>query len=189
MTQPASHTITHLLVEWSNGNKSAAGELIPLVHGELLRLAHHYMSHERQGHTLQTTALVNEAYLRLVDQRSVRWQNRAHFYAIAAQLMRRILIDHARSHLSAKRGQGMLRVSLDQAADFSEDTADELIAIDEALDRLSTTDVRRARVVELRFFGGLSIDETAEVLQVSANTVMRDWGLAKAWLRREIGKT
>ena len=180
--------LSQLLIDWSGGNKAALDQLIPLVDAELRRLAHQYMKQERPGHTLQTTALVNEAYLRLVDQRHVHWQNRAHFFGIAAQLMRRILVDYARNRRYAKRGGDPLRVSLDEAAMVSQDRAAELIALDEALTSLAAIDARRSQVVELRFFGGLSIEETAEVLRVSRNTVIRDWTMAKAWLYREIGQ-
>ena len=180
--------VSQLLIDWSCGNKGALDQLIPLVDAELRRLAHQYMRQERPGHTLQTTALVNEAYLRLIDQRHVHWQNRAHFFGIAAQLMRRILVDYARNRRYAKRGGGALRVSLDEAAMESQERAVELIALDEALQNLAAIDPRRSQVVELRFFGGLSIEETAEVLKTSRNTVIRDWTMAKAWLYREIGK-
>jgi len=180
--------VSQLLIDWSCGNKAALDQLTPLVDAELRRLAHQYMRHERPGHTLQTTALVNEAYLRLIDQRHVHWQNRAHFFGIAAQLMRRILVDYARKRRYAKRGGGAVRVSLDEAAMVSQDRAAELIALDEALQNLAAIDARRSQVVELRFFGGLSIEETAEVLRISRNTVIRDWTTAKAWLYREISK-
>jgi len=185
---PSPNEVSQLLIDWSGGNKTALDQLIPLVDAELRRLAHQYMRQERPGHTLQTTALVNEAYLRLIDQRHVHWQNRAHFFGIAAQLMRRILIDHARSRRYAKRGGDAVRVSLDEAATVSQDRAAELIALDEALQNLAAIDARRSQVVELRFFGGLSIEETAEVLKISRNTAIRDWTMAKAWLYREIGK-
>lgn len=188
-TPPSSpNEVSQLLIDWSGGNKTALDQLIPLVDAELRRLAHQYMRQERPGHTLQTTALVNEAYLRLIDQRHVHWQNRAHFFGIAAQLMRRILIDHARSRRYAKRGGDAVRVSLDEAATVSQDRAAELIALDEALQNLAAIDTRRSQVVELRFFGGLSIEETAEVLKISRNTAIRDWTMAKAWLYREISK-
>jgi len=159
---------------------------MPLVYGELHRLAHKYMRQERPGHTIQTSGLVNEAYLRLVDQREVHWQNRAHFYGIAAQLMRRILVDHARSRQYAKRGGSSSHVPLDEGLIVSAERGAEVIALDDALKGLATFDERKSQIVELRFFGGLSIEETAEVLGVSPGTVMRDWTLAKAWLRREI---
>ena len=179
--------ITELLTAWSNGDKTALERLMPLVEAELHRIAGRYMQHENEGHLLQTTALVNEAFLRLVDQKKVQWQNRAHFYGIAAQLMRRILIDHARAEHRAKRGGGAHQVSLSQAEGVVTETPDELLALDEALKKLAAVDERKSRVVELRYFGGLSVEETAEFLQVSQNTVMRDWNLARAWLRREIG--
>jgi RNA polymerase sigma factor (TIGR02999 family) len=178
--------ITRLLVAWGEGDPSALAELTPLVYEELHRLAHHYMSGERDGHTLQTTALVNEAYVRLIDWKNVRWQNRAHFFGVSAQLMRRILVDFARSRDSNKRGPGARTVSLDEAAGIADDQGTDMVAIDDALNALAKLDARQSRVVELRFFGGLSIEETAEVLQVSAATVRRDWSLARAWLRREI---
>jgi RNA polymerase sigma factor (TIGR02999 family) len=155
---------------------------VPLVHQELHRLAHHYMSRERPGHTLQTTALVGEAYLRLIDQKDVRWQSRTHFFAIAAELMRRILVDYARSHARVKRGGGAQMVSLDEAALVSRERSTDLVALDEALTKLAEIDPRKSRVVELRFFGGLDVKETAEVLDVHPNTVIKDWSLAKAWL-------
>jgi RNA polymerase sigma factor (TIGR02999 family) len=159
---------------------------MPLVYGELRQMANRNLRRERAGHTLQATALINEAYLRLVDQQNVQWQNRAHFFAVSAQLMRRILVDHARSHTRAKRGGGVLRVSLNEAIVPSQERAAELVALDEALKTLATIDLRKSQVVELRFFGGLSIEETAEVLKVTPMTVTRDWKTAKAWLHREI---
>ena len=185
---PSPHEITRLLIDWSNGSQDALEHLSPLVYEELCRLAHRYMSRERPGHTLQTTAVVHEAYLRLIDQKHVQWQNRAHFFAIAAQMMRRILITHAQGHAYAKRGGGALKVPLDEAAILSPIRAGELIALDEALQSLAVIDVRRSKVVELRFFGGLSNEEIAEVLKVSPNTVTRDWNVAKAWLYREMNK-
>ena len=178
--------VTQLLVAWSDGDAAARDELMPLVYEELRRLAHRYMGRERTGHTLQTSALVNEAYLRLIDQSRVKWQNRAHFFGIAAQMMRRILVDYARSRGYAKRGGDARQVSLDEAAVVSEERATEVVALDDALKCLAEIDVRKSQIVELRFFGGLSIEETAEVLAVSPGTVMRDWTLAKAWLRREM---
>jgi RNA polymerase sigma factor (TIGR02999 family) len=176
------------LVDWSNGNKAALDQLMPLVYQELRRLASHYLRKERPDHTLQSTALVNEAYLRLVDYSDLRWQDRAQFFALAAQLMRRILIDHARSRNYAKRGGGARKVSLDEAAVVSDERAGDLIALDDALRSLSVIDPRTSQVVELRFFGGLSIEEAAEVLKVSSVTVQREWRWAKAYLHREIGK-
>jgi RNA polymerase sigma factor (TIGR02999 family) len=181
-----SHEITHLLAEWSNGNQEALDKLYPLVYDELRRIARRYMSRERKGHTLQTTALINEAYLRLVEQRNVQWANRAHFFAIAAQIMRRILIDYARRYEYAKRGAGARRVSLDEVALVAKERARELLLLDEALNRLAAVDARRSRVVELRFFGGLENDEVAEVLKISPNTVIRDWNMARAWLYKEL---
>lgn len=179
--------ITALLVDWSKGDKTALDKLFPLVERELHRLAHSYMRRENRDHTLQTTALVNEAYLRLVDQKNTRWQNRAHFFGIAAQIMRRILLNYARDRQRMKRGGDAIQVSLSEAELVSGTKASELIALDEALDRLSAIDERKAKVVEFRYFGGLSVEETAEVLQVSSITVTRDWNMAKAWLAREIG--
>ena len=185
---PSPHEVTQLLVAWRNGDQLARDELIPLVYQELHRLAHQYMSRERPGHTLQTSALVNEAFLRLADQRDVQWQNRAHFIGIAGQMMRRILVDYARNRRYAKRGGGALQVSLDEELIVSEERTAEVVALDEALQSLARLDERKSRLVELRFFGGLSIEETAEVLGVSPGTVMRDWTLAKAWLRREMSE-
>src|SRR5262249_47606958 len=181
---PASQDVTQLLVDWSNGDRAALEKLLPLVNAELRQLARRYMRREPPGHTLQTSALVNEAYLRLIDQKNVQWQNRAHFFAIAAQLMRRILIDHARRRQYAKRGGGALKVSLDEAAAVTEARAAELLAVDEALQKLTAMDARKGRIVELRFFGGLTEEETAEVMGISTPTVQREWRAAKAWLRR-----
>lgn len=183
--------VTQLLIDWSNGDQAALAELTPLVDSELRRLAGHYMRGERRGHTLQTSALVNEAYLRLIDQKDIQWRNRAHFFGVAAQLMRRILIDHARRHQSDKRGGGALRVSLDESYAVTQARAIELLAIDEALERLAGMDARKGRIVELRFFGGLSMEETAEVLGVSLPTVQREWRAARAWLHRmlTVGET
>ncbi len=185
---PSPHEITRLLIDWSHGSQDALDDLFPLVYEELRRLAHHYMTREHPGHTLQTTAVVHEAYLRLIDQKHVQWQNRAHFFAIAAQMMRRILITHAQSHAYAKRGGGAPKVSLDEAAVLSPARAGELIALDDALKDLALIDERRSQVVELRFFGGLNNEEVAEVLKISPNTVTRDWNVAKAWLYREMNK-
>lgn len=178
--------VTQLLVSWSNGNKDALDRLLPLVYAELRRLARRYMGRESPGHTLQTSALINEAYLKLVDQRNVQWQNRAHFFAVAAQVMRHILIDHARSRHYAKRGAGARRISLDDTAVLSDERAAELVALDDALTALADLDPRKSRIIELRFFGGLSIEETAEIMQVSPVTVTREWRAARAWLRREM---
>ena len=180
--------VTQLLVAWRNGDQNARDELMPLVYQELHRLAHQYMSRERPGHTLQTSALVNEAFLRLADQRDVQWQNRAHFIGIAGQMMRRILVDYARNRGYAKRGGGAVQVSLDEELIVSDERTAAIVALDDALQKLACLDERKSRLVELRFFGGLSIEETAEVLGVSPGTVMRDWTLAKAWLRREMSK-
>ena len=184
---PSPHDVTQLLVAWGNGDQSARDQLMPLVYDELHRLAHQYMNRERPGHTLQTSALVNEAFLRLVDQRDVHWQNRAHFLGIAAQMMRRILVDYARNRQYAKRGGNARQVSLDEAVIVPNERSADVVALDEALKSLAEFDLRKSQIVELRFFGGLSIDETAEVLTVSPGTVMRDWTLAKAWLKRAMG--
>lgn len=181
---PTPPEVTQLLVAWGDGDQAARDQLMPLVYEELHRLAHRYMGRERVGHTLQTSALVNEAYLRLIDQSRVHWQNRAHFFGIAAQMMRRILVDYARSRGLAKRGGDARQVSLDEAATVSEERAANVVALDDALNGLAEFDLRKSQIVELRYFGGLSIDETAEVLAVSPGTVMRDWTMAKAWLRR-----
>jgi RNA polymerase sigma-70 factor, ECF subfamily len=186
MTSPSPHEVTQLLADWSRGDAAALNRLMPLVYEELRRLARRYLSRERPGHTLQTTALVNEAYLRLVGQREAHWQNRAHFFAVSAQVMRHILVDHARGHARVKRGGALARLSLDEAAEMSPGRAGELLALDEALRALEQVDARRGRVVELRYFGGLSIEETAEVLRVKPITVSRDWRWAKAWLYREL---
>jgi len=178
--------VTRLLNAWSDGNKGALDQLLPLVYQELRRLARNHMRRERAGHPLQTTALVNEAYIRLIDQRQVKWQNRSHFFAIAAQAMRRILVSMARARFAARRGGMDQPVSLDEAVIFSPDRSAQLVALDEALQSLAVLDARQSRVVELRFFGGLSVEETAHVLGVSAETVMRDWKRAKAWLYREL---
>ena len=178
--------ITRLLVAWGEGDESALAELAPLVHEELHRLAHRYMGGERRGHTLQTTALVNEAYLRLIDWKNVRWQSRAHFFGVSAQLMRRILVDFARERGSGKRGGGASRVALDEAAAVSADRGAEIVALDEALRAMAELYPRQSHVVELRFFGGLSVEEAAEVLKVSPATVERDWSFARAWLHREL---
>ena len=180
--------ITQLLVAWNKGDQSALERLTPLVHGELHRLAKRYMAGERQGHILQTTALVNEAFTRLIDWRNVEWQNRAHFFGLAAQIMRRILVDYARARNREKRGGGEIQVSLSDAANVASGRTPDLMAVDDALLTLEMLDPRQARVVELRFFAGLSLDETAEALGVSLSTVRRDWSLASAWLFRELNK-
>jgi RNA polymerase sigma factor (TIGR02999 family) len=187
MTKPSAHEVTQLLHAWSHGNQEALDQLLPLVYGELHRLARRYMAGERPGHTLQTTELVNEAYLRLVDWKNVEWQNRAHFFGVAAQMMRRILVDFARSRHYAKRGGDARKVSLAEAAGVSTRGAD-FVALDDALKSLTTLDERKARIVELRFFGGLNVEETAEVLNISSRTVMREWSLAQAWLHRELNR-
>jgi RNA polymerase sigma factor (TIGR02999 family) len=179
--------VTQLLIAWGNGDQSALDQLMPLVYNELHRLARRYMRRERAGNTLQTSALVNEAYVRLVDQKNVHWQNRAHFFAIAAQLMRRILVDHARQRQYQKRGGNAQRVTLDDTLIISDERAADVMALDDALNDLAAVDPRKSQMVELRFFAGLSIEETAEVLAVSPGTVMRDWTLTKAWLQRAIG--
>jgi RNA polymerase sigma factor (TIGR02999 family) len=188
MTTPSSNEVTALLLAWNSGDQSALEKLMPLVYDELRRLARNYMSGERQGHVLQTTALVNEAYLRLIDSSRVQWQNRAHFFAVSCQLMRRVLVDVARTRNYQKRGGGALQISLHEAIAGSTERPLDLIALDDALTSLAATDERASRVVELRFFGGLSIEETAEVLKVSPETVKRDWNWAKAWLLREISQ-
>ncbi len=178
--------MTQLLRAWTGGSDQALEALLPLVEGELRRLARGYLARERKDHTLQTTALVNEAFVRLVDARSIPWQDRAHFLGIAARLMRRVLVDHARTRGYRKRGGDLQRVSLDEAMLVSRDLDVNLLALDRALDRLAEADPRKVRVIEMRFFGGLTVDETAEALQVSADTVKRDWRLAKLWLLRDL---
>jgi RNA polymerase sigma factor (TIGR02999 family) len=178
--------ITGLLRAWEDGDREALDRLIPIVYDGLRRAAHSYMRRERASHTLQTTALVNEVYMRLVDITSVRWQDRAHFFAIAASMMRRILVDAARARAAGKRGGGELRITLQEDI-LASSQADDLVALDEALQLLSQVDPRKAQMVELRFFGGLSVEETAEVLRISPQSVKRDWKLAKAWLLKEIG--
>jgi RNA polymerase sigma-70 factor (ECF subfamily) len=186
MTTLSPDNLTELLTEWRQGDKAALETLTPLVYDELRRIAHRYMQSEREGHTLQTTALVNEAYLRLEDQHRIEWQNRAHFFAVTAQVMRHILIDHARKRHYAKRGGEGQQVPLEEAVLMSQPRAAELVALDEALDELAKLDLRKSRVVELRYFGGLSLEETAEVLEISPMTVRRDWRVAKAWLYRRM---
>jgi RNA polymerase sigma factor (TIGR02999 family) len=180
------HNITELLVAWRNGDEAALALLMPEVHGELHRIARRCMRGERAGHTLQATALVNEAYVRLVDTRQVGWQDRTHFLAVSARLMRRVLVDHARARLYQKRGGGALKVTLTDGLAGSDEQPQDVIALHDALDALAKFDERKSRVVELRFFGGLSVEESAHVLGVSVDTIMRDWKLAKAWLLREI---
>jgi RNA polymerase sigma factor (TIGR02999 family) len=202
MSDPSDGRVTELLVEWAGGDKHALAELMPLVHDELRRLAQRQLRGERSNHTLQRTALVNEAYLRLVNQKDAHWQGRAHFLGLAAQLMRRILVDHARARFAEKRGSGLAPISLNQtgavipaaedgdegvaAIDVAADSEIDLSAIDSALARLEQLDPDQARLVELRFFGGLTIEETAEVMGVSPATIKREWSLARAWLRREL---
>jgi RNA polymerase sigma factor (TIGR02999 family) len=181
-----SAEITRLLRAWGNGDQAALDRLTPVVYDELRRMARRYMHRERDGHTLQTTALVNEAYLRLVDVTHVDWQDRAHFFAVSAQMMRRILVDAARARASSKRGGQAVRAELDEIPDLSSGRDREIVAIDDALEALAALDPRKARVIELRFFGGLSVEETAEVLKISPQSVLRDWKLAKAWLMREL---
>ena len=184
---PLSQNITHLLKEWSNGDERALNELTPLVYEELRQQAARYMRKERAGHSLQATALINEAYLRLIDVKNVQWQNRAHFFAIAANLMRRILVDHARKRDAEKRGGSQVLLTLDDAFAGQKPSDVDLLAIDQALTKLAALDSQQARVVELRFFSGLTVEETATALNVSARSVKRDWSVARAWLRREIG--
>jgi len=183
-----SPDITQLLLAWSDGDREALEKLTPLVYRELKKLAESYMRRERAGHSLQPTALAHEAYIKLIDQQNVQWQNRAHFFGIAAQAMRRILVDHARARLAGKRGSGGAVVSLDEAVDVSDQRADQLIALDEALKRLAELDPKRGRVVELKYFGGMTLEETAEVLGVSRAKVIREWRMAKAWLYGELSK-
>ena len=179
--------ITQLLVDWSKGDRKALDKLMPLVYSELRRLAGNYLRRERQGHTLQPTALVNEAYLKLIDQKNAKWQNRAQFYGVAAQLMRRILVDHARAHQADKRGGSeQQRLSITSAERIVQQPEVDLLALHEALEELATLDPQQERIVELRFFGGLSIEETAEVLHIGHATVERDWKMARAWLRRKL---
>jgi len=188
MATLSQNDITGLLLKWGSGNKAAMDELIPLVYKELRRLAHQYMRQERAGNTLQTSALINEAYIRLVDYNKMRWQDRAHFFAVAAQAMRRILVERARSRRRQKRGGAAQRVSFDEAADLAAERAADIIALDDALTDLCAIAPRKGQIVELRYFGGLNIDETAEVLGVSSPTVQREWRAAKAWLYRAISE-
>ena len=186
MTGKCSREVTLLLQAWRGGDQGALDKLMPLVYGELHRLAHRYMLREHVGHTLQTTAVVNEAYLRLIDAQQIEWKDRAHFFAISANLMRRILVEFARSRGRNKRGGDIRKVELDEAFVISPQRGADLVALDDALTALASMDERKAKVIELRFFGGLSVEETAEVLNVSPDTVMRDWRLAKVWLWREM---
>jgi RNA polymerase sigma factor (TIGR02999 family) len=185
---PSAHEITHLLQAWSEGDRSALERLVPLVYEELHRLAHYYMARERPSHTLQTSALLNEAYLRLVDSPQPSWQNRAHFFAVSGQAMRRILVDWARSRQALKRGGEARPLELEEALVVADAPGADFVALDDALKALAAIDARKSEVVELRFFGGLSVEETAEVLKVSPETVARDWKFAKSWLRRELRK-
>jgi RNA polymerase sigma factor (TIGR02999 family) len=187
-TPPAPDDVTQLLLDLRSGDKEAMDKLLPLVYGELRRLAASYLRRERPDHTLQPTALVHEAYLRLVDQSRVEWQNRAHFFGIAAQIMRRLLVDHARQHRAAKRSGGAAKLSLDEALGVIDERSTDLVALDEALEALAELDPQKSRIVELRFFGGLSIEETAEVLGISTPTVTRQWRMAKAWLYNQVSK-
>ena len=186
MDSSPPHDVTQLLIAWNDGDQAARDQLMSVVYEELHRVARRYMRNESPGHTLQTSALVNEAFIRLVDQKNVHWQNRAHFYSIAAQMMRRILVDYARRRNYAKRGGGARALSLDEGLIVSDERSAEVVAVHEALEELAKFDPRKSQIVELRFFGGLTIDETAGVLGVSPGTVMADWTVAKAWLRREI---
>lgn len=183
-----SPDVTHLLLAWNDGDNEALERLMPLVYAELKRLAERYLWRERSGHTLEPTALVHEAYLKLIDQRHARWQNRAHFFAIAAQAMRRILVDHARARQAGKRGSGEEKFALDEAIEVSDRQADQMVALDDALKTLAELDPQKGRVVELKYFGGLSLEEIAEALGISRATVVREWRMAKAWLYGELNK-
>jgi RNA polymerase sigma factor (TIGR02999 family) len=189
MAQPSAQEITRLLLAWGQGDQTALERLMPLVYEELRRLARRHMNRQRAGHTLQTTALVNEAYLRLIDSSQVQWQNRAHFFAVSAHLMRRILIDFARSRMSLKRGAEARQITLDDALEVSSERGADLIALDDALNTLAGMNPRQSQIVELRYFGGLSEEEIAEALKISPRTVRRDWSLARAWLYRELSQT
>ncbi len=189
MTTPTSANVTQLLIDWRGGNNDALNQLMPMVYDELRGLAKRYMRRESASHTLQTNALVNEAYLRLINQQNVDWQNRAHFFAIAAQVMRHLLVDHARSKQYAKRGGGAQQITLDEGLAVTDDNAVELLALHQALERLEQIDDRKSKIVELRYFGGLSTEETAEVLGVSEITIKREWAKAKAWLFRELSQS
>jgi len=189
MPEPSTHDVTRLLKAWSDGDQAALSELMPTVYAEIRKLARSYLRRERSDHTLQATALVHEAYMRLVDQRAVKWQNRAHFFGIAAQIMRRILVDHARMQKADKRGSGESPIVLDESLDVAAGNRLDFVALDDALKALAELDPRQARIVELRFFGGLSIEETAEVTQLSPATIKREWAAARTWLRRELDRT
>jgi len=187
MTEPEQQPdVTALLVDWSNGDQQALEDLMPLVYGELRRLAASYLRRERPSNTLQSTMLVHEAFLRLVNQRDVQWKSRAHFYGIAAQMIRRILVDHFRQHQAGKRGAGAVKLELDDAMAVAQQTELDLVGLDDALEKLAALDERQGRIVELRFFAGLSVEETAEVMKISPATVKREWSSARAWLFREM---
>ena len=189
LVQPAQDSVTKLLLDWGAGNRADLDALTPLVYDELRRLAGHYLRRERPDHTLQSTALVHEAYMRLIDQRNVRWQNRAQFFGLAAELIRRILVDHARAKQAAKRGGTAVKLTLDEALDASAGRDLDLVRLDDSLKALAEVDAQQSRIVELRYFAGLTIEETAEALDISPATVKRDWVVAKAWLRRQMDKT
>jgi len=189
MATRSPHDVTRLLVRWGNGDEDARDQLMPLVYDELHRLAGAYLRRERREHTLQPTALVNEAYLKLIDQRNANWQNRAQFFGVAAQLMRRVLVDHARAYHAAKRGGPHYNISLSNAHRFGDEPDLDLLALHEVLERLAKIDANQARIVELRFFGGLTIEEAAEIMGVSHATIEREWRMARAWLRRELGRS
>jgi RNA polymerase sigma factor (TIGR02999 family) len=186
MAAPPPNEITKQLIAWGRGDTAALEQLIPAVYQELRRMADYHLRRESPEHSLQPTALVHEAYLRLIDQKQVEWQNRAHFFGVAAQMMRRILVDHAKAKHRAKRGGAARKLSLDEATHYTNEPAAELVALDDALQVLAELDVRKSRIVELRYFGGLTVEETAQVLDISAKTVMRDWNLAKAWLYQQL---
>ena len=189
MDEPGAHELTELLLAWGNGDEEALARIAPLVHVELYRLAKRYMSRERPDHLLQTSALINEAYVRLIDWKAVRWQNRAHFFGVAAQMMRRILVDFARKRPKADKDVDALNISLDEAMTVTTDKDADLLALDEALKSLAGIDERKSQIVELRFFGGLSVEETAEVMKIAPITVMREWNKAKSWLYRELASS
>ena len=186
MDEPGAHELTELLLAWGDGDEEALARIAPLVHAELYRLAKRYMSRERRDHLLQTSALINEAYVRLIDWKAVRWQNRAHFFGVAAQMMRRILVDFARRRPRVDKDAEALQISLDEAMTISAEKDADLLALDDALKSLAEFDERKSRIVELRFFGGLSVEETAEVMKIAPITVTREWNKAKAWLYREL---
>jgi RNA polymerase sigma factor (TIGR02999 family) len=188
MSNP-THEVTGLLLDWNNGQPEALEQLMPLVYDELRHIAKRYLRKEREDHTLQTTALVHEAYIRLIDQKQANWQNRAQFFGVAAQMMRRILVDHARGHQADKRGGGAAKLSLDEAIEIADQKEVDLIALDEALNQLAQLDEQQCRVVELRFFAGLTVEEVAAVMKLSPATIKREWSMAKAWLHRELSKT